>query len=349
MNFKKRISDYGVKTGVLPKGPRNTITDVPGVKVGHSTLSASAVQTGVTAVLPHGGNMFADKVLAAAHVINGFGKSAGLIQIDELGTLETPIVLTNTFAVGAASEALVSYMLEQNADIGRETGTVNPVVFECNDGFLNDIRSFSIRGEHVLEAIVSASPDFEEGAAGAGRGMSCYQLKGGIGSASRVIAFEGCSYTLGVLVLTNYGLMGQLRIEGRLVGPEIFQIAPPPDEDGSVIVIIATDMPLTERQLGRLARRAPVGLTRTGAFISSGSGEIALAFTTANRVKHHEPAPIVNFSVLNENCINLVFQGVTEAVEEAVLNSMVTAEPVTGRDGNSRRSLAEFAGLFASV
>ena len=199
--------------------------------------------------------------VAAAHVINGFGKSAGPSRSTS-SALWKPYC-SNEHFVGVASEALVSYMLEQNADIGRETGTVNPVVFECNDGFLNDIRSFSIRGSTFWRQSSQLRLILKRARRG-GQGMSCYQLKGGIGSASRVIAFEGCSYTLGVLVLTNYGLMGQLRIEGRLVGPEIFQIAPPPDEDGSVIVIIATDMPLTERQLGRLARRAPVGLTRTG-------------------------------------------------------------------------------------
>lgn len=348
-DFKKRISDYGINIGTLPKGARNSITDVVGVLVGHATLSDGPVQTGVTAVLPHGGNMFADKVFAAAHVINGFGKSAGLIQIEELGTIETPIILTNTFGVGPASQALIGYMLENNADIGRESGTVNSVVCECNDGFLNDIRTFSIAGEHVVKAIQSASSDFEEGAVGAGRGMSCYQLKGGIGSASRIITVEGHSFTLGALVLSNYGLIEQLRVGGKLIGPEICEIAPPQDLDGSIIVVIATDMPLTERQLGRVARRASVGITRTGAFISSGSGEIALAFTTANRFRHHETEPVLQIAMINENHMDVAFQGVAEAVEEAVLNSMVRAEPVTGRDGNYRRSLAEFASLFEAL
>ena len=181
MDFRKRITDYGVNTGILPRGPRNAITDVEGVRVGHCTLADGPVQTGVTAVLPHGGNLFREKLLAACHVINGFGKSAGLVQVEEMGTLETPVLLTNTFAVGAASEALVRHMLADNPDIGRETGTVNPVVCECNDGFLNDIRGFAVREEHVLRALASASEDFEEGAVGAGRGMSCHQLKGGIG------------------------------------------------------------------------------------------------------------------------------------------------------------------------
>lgn len=346
MDFSRRISDYGVKIGTLPRGQKNLISDVPGVKVGHATLADGPVQTGITAVIPHGGNLFKEKVLASSYVINGFGKSAGLMQINELGTLETPILLTNTFAVGRASEALISYMMQDNEDIGRDAGTVNPVVCECNDGYLNDIRTFSIEQEHVFEALSSASADFEEGATGAGRGMSCYQLKGGVGSASRIINVEDRQFTLGALVLSNYGLLEQLRVGGKLIGPQIGEIAPPQDDDGSIIAVIATDIPLTERQLGRLARRASVGITRTGAFISSGSGEIGLAFTTANRVFHDETALFANISFLNEDHINLAFQAVAESVEEAVLNSMVRAEPLTGRDGNYRRSLGEFAQFF---
>jgi len=346
MESRKRIADFGVITGTMPRGPRNAITDVKGVRVGHCTLSDGPVQTGVTAILPHGGNLFREKLLAAAHVINGFGKSAGLIQIDEMGTLETPVLLTNTFSVGAASEALVRYMLGDNPDIGRETGTVNPVVFECNDGFLNDIRGFSVREEHVLHALSSASEEFDEGAVGAGRGMSCYQLKGGIGTASRIVQTEGLSFTLGTLVLSNFGQMEDLRVDGRHIGLSIMEIHPPQEEQGSVIVVIATDIPLTERQLGRVARRATVGITRTGAFIGSGSGEIVLAFTTANRFRHDETAPLVPISMFNENSIDLAFRAAAEAVEEAVLNSMVCAEAVTGRDGHSRHSLAEYSGLF---
>lgn len=346
MDFKKRISDYGISIGVLPRGELNSITDVAGVKVGHSTLADGPVQTGVTAVIPHGGSMFSEKVPAASYVINGFGKSAGLIQIDELGSIETPIILTNTFAVGAASQAVIQYMMDDHPNIGKDAGTVNPVVCECNDGFLNDIRALSIDRKHIFEAIAAASTRFDEGSVGAGRGMSCYQLKGGIGSASRMIEVEGLNFTIGALVLSNYGLMDQLRVGGRIIGPEIRAVAPPQDDDGSIIAVIATDIPLTERQLGRLARRASVGITRTGAFVSSGSGEIALAFTTANKIFHDETEPVIKISMFNENNINLAFQGVAEVVEEAVLNSMVTAAPVTGRDGNYRRSLAEFAHLF---
>ena len=348
MTFARRIAEYGIRIGRMPKAPRNTIADVPGVSVGHCTLADGAVQTGVTAVIPATGNLFREKVMAACHVINGFGKSCGIVQIEEMGTLETPILLTNTFGVGATSEALVRSMLGANPDIGRETGTVNPAVFECNDGFLNDIRALSVREEHVLRAIASADPDFEEGAVGAGRGMSCYQLKGGIGSASRIVEYGGASFTLGALVLSNFGQMEDLTVDGRKLGGAIFGIAPPENEQGSIIAVLATDAPLTERQLKRVARRASVGITRTGAFIGNGSGEIALAFTTANRVFHDETSPVRRIGMFNENEINLLFRATVEATEEAVLNSMVCAEAVTGRDGHTRRSLAEFAELFAA-
>ncbi len=347
MRPSRRIEEYGIRIGRMPKGPRNTIADVPGVSVGHCTLADGPVQTGVTAVIPAPGNLFREKVMAACHVINGFGKSCGIVQIEEMGTLETPILLTNTFGVGATSEALVRSMLAANPDIGRETGTVNPAVFECNDGFLNDIRSLPVREEHVLRAIASASPDFEEGAVGAGRGMSCYQLKGGIGSASRIVECGGASFTLGALVLSNFGQMEDLTVDGRKIGASIFGIAPPEDEQGSIIALLATDAPLTERQLKRVVRRASVGITRTGAFIGNGSGEIAVAFTTANRVFHDETSPVRQIGMFNENEINLLFRAAVEATEEAVLNSMVRAEAVTGRDGHTRRSLAEFAELFA--
>ncbi len=348
MTFARRIEEYGIRIGRMPKGPRNTIADVPGVSVGHCTLADGAVQTGVTAVIPATGNLFREKVMAACHVINGFGKSCGIVQIEEMGTLETPILLTNTFGVGATSEALVRSMLGANPDIGRETGTVNPAVFECNDGFLNDIRALPVREEHVLRAIASAGPDFEEGAVGAGRGMSCYQLKGGIGSASRIVEYGGASFTLGALVLSNFGQMEDLTVDGRKLGGAIFGTAPPEDEQGSIIAVLATDAPLTERQLKRVARRASVGITRTGAFIGNGSGEIALAFTTANRVFHDETSLVRRIGMFNENKINLLFRATVEATEEAVLNSMVCAEAVTGRDGHTRRSLAEFAELFAA-
>ena len=346
MKSQKRIADYGVSIGTLPRGPRNAITDVEGVLVGHCTLADGSVQTGVTAILPHRGNLFRDKLLAACHVINGFGKSIGLVQIEEMGTLDTPILLTNTLSTGTASEALVRFMLKDNPDIGRETGTVNPVVCECNDGFLNDIRGLHVGQEHVFKALAEAGEEFEEGAVGAGRGMSCFQLKGGIGSASRIVETEGGSWTMGTLVLSNFGQMEDLTVGGKHIGPSVLKIAPPSDEQGSIIVLLATDLPLTERQLKRVCRRAAVGISRNGGFMGSGSGEIVLAFTTANRFSHDETAPVVPLGMFNENLMNLPFRAAAEATEEAILNSMICAEPVTGRDGNRRDSLRDFAHLF---
>ncbi|NLB83977.1 MAG: P1 family peptidase [Synergistaceae bacterium] len=346
MKSQKRIADYGVSIGTLPSGPRNAITDVEGVFVGHCTLTDGPVQTGVTAVLPHGGNIFRDKLMAGCHVINGFGKSIGLVQIEEMGSLETPILLTNTLSTGMTSEALVRFMLKDNPDIGRETGTVNTVVCECNDGFLNDIRGLHVGQEHVFNALAAAGQEFEEGAVGAGRGMSCFQLKGGVGSASRIVEAEGSCWTVGALVLSNFGQMEDLTVGGKHIGPSILKIAPPSDEQGSIIVLLATDLPLTERQLKRVSRRAAVGISRTGGFMGSGSGEIVLAFTTANRVSHDETAPVVPLGMFNENLMNLPFRAAAEATEEAILNSMICAEPVTGRDGNRRDSLRDFAHLF---
>ena len=207
----------------LEKGFHNLITDVPGVKVGHVTLDEGDIQTGVTAILPHEGNVFKQKVTASTYVMNGFGKSIGLVQIDELGTIETPILLTNTLSVGRVATGLIQYMLEQNQDIGVSAGSVNPVVCECNDGHLNAIRGLNIKEEHAFEAIQQCQTDFEQGAVGAGRGMVCYGLKGGIGSASRVVVLDGVTYTVGMLVLTNFGNLKTLMIDGEKVGIKILE------------------------------------------------------------------------------------------------------------------------------
>lgn len=334
--------EYGnLYFGELPCGRQNTICDVPGVLVGHKTLARGEVQTGVTAVLPHGGNLFREKVPAAVHVINGFGKTAGSIQISELGTLETPILLTNTLSVGTASEALVRYMLRQNPEIGVDTGTVNPLVLECNDGFLNEIRSLSVTGRDVEEALEDASALCEEGAVGAGRGMTCFGLKGGIGSASRVLEFDGVSYTLGVLVLTNFGSLEDFTLCGNRVGEQISMKLASEEDRGSIIVLLGTDLPLSSRQLTRVARRAAVGISRTGGLCGNGSGEIAVAFSTAQHIPHESQAAILRVSLLSEDCLNQVFRAAAFATEEAVISSMVHAETVTGRAGNTRRSLLE--------
>ena len=331
----------GFSFGVMEKGERNLITDVPGVTVGHFTIHEGEVHTGVTALFPHGGDLFHDKCLAAAHVINGFGKSAGLVQVAELGTIETPIVLTNTLSVGTAWDALARYMIERNADIGLTTGTVNPVVFECNDAHLNDIRGFHVRQAHVREALANAGEIFEQGAVGAGAGMSCYSLKGGIGSASRAFTLYGRRYHLGALLLTNFGSLEDLTLGGEPIGKRLMQKlhAQAEPDKGSVIIILATDAPLSSRQLLRAAKRAQSGLARTGTISGNGSGEIALAFTTANRLPHdatNEPLSIVQ---LYEEDMDVVFRAVIECVSEGVVNSMFHAKRTAGRAGHIRESL----------
>lgn len=316
--------ERGWNSGRLEKGERNLISDVPGVTVGHCTLQQGSVQTGVTAILPHPGNCFQSKCAAAVHVINGFGKSAGLMQIRELGTIETPILLTNTLSVGTVSAALTRYMLKDNPDIGVTTGTVNPLVLECNDGRLNDIRGMHVEESHVFAALQSASPDFEEGAVGAGTGMCCYGLKGGIGSSSRLIPIGGNTYTLGTLLLTNFGSLSDLRIDGKPVG-RILSGESQPDR-GSVITIIATDLPLSSRQLGRAARRAQNGLARTGTITGTGSGEVVICFSTANQISHYPSAPISQACYLHEDYIDTVFRAVGESVEESVISSLLHAK-----------------------
>lgn len=334
------------RTGNLKTGNRNLISDVKGVTAGHVTLDEGSAKTGVTAVLPHQGNLFRDKVVAACHVINGFGKSAGTIQIDELGTLEAPIILTSTLSVGDASRGLIEYILAKNPEIGRTEGTINPVVCECNDSFLNDIRAFHVKPCHVSKAICNASEFFAQGDVGAGKGMSCYKLKGGIGSSSRIVELQGKTFTVGSLVLSNFGQMKDLFIGGSKVGEAIYKVAPPMDDEedgkGSIAVILATDAPMSSRQLKRLCKRASVGINRTGSYIENGSGEIAIAFTTANRIDPFSENPCLTINIINEEMIDPFFLAVTESTEEAILNSMIHACPVTGRDGNYRRSLREF-------
>lgn len=404
MNGQKRIRDYGIIIGKdLPAGPRNAITDVAGVHVGHFTLSegtvaegteaegtvsegtvaegtdegtvaeGTEVRTGVTAILPHDKDLFREKVPAAVHVINGFGKSVGLMQVEELGTLETPILLTGTFAVGACSQALIRYTLDRNTEIGVDTGTVNPLVFECNDWWLNDIRGMHLTPEHALSAIADAGDSFHEGSVGAGTGMSCYKLKGGVGSASRVVEIGETQYTLGVLVLTNMGRLRDLLVDGRPVGREIIsrksrapgsgggapigyrrdsptvsrasddkRMNDPDRDQGSIVVVVATDAPLTARQLKRLARRAEPGISRTGNGIAGDSGEIVLAFSTAQTVSHYEQRFVVDCRHLSEPVLDHLFYATADCTEEAILNSMVTAEAVVGRAGHTRETLAEY-------
>ncbi|MEA4953916.1 MAG: P1 family peptidase [Pseudoflavonifractor sp.] len=331
-----RARDYGVTVGELPIGPRNKITDVPGVTVGHCTVDTDEHKTGVTVVLPGPENPFTHKLPAAAFVLNGFGKTAGLVQVEELGTLETPIALTNTLNVGLVHDAVVEYMIGRCEAEGIDLRSVNPVVCECNDGGLNHIQRRAVSREHVFAALTAASSDFDEGDVGAGKGMVCHGLKGGIGSASRRLTLDGRDYTLGALVLANHGRLADLTMNGRRVGLEIEAKKAARESDvGSCIVILATDLPLDSRQLGRVARRASVGLARLGSFIGHGSGEVFLAFSTANAFDPREKAATRTVTAFHENKMDLPFRAAAECTEEAVLNCLFTAHTLTGWDGKT--------------
>lgn len=330
--------DFGIICGIMPTGSKNAITDVPGVRVGHHTLRDGDINTGVTAILPHDGNLYRRKVLAACDVINGFGKSTGLVQIEELGTLETPILLTNTFGVGTCANALIREAIVANPDIGRTTATVNPVVLECNDGPLNDIQAMAVTEEHARLALQASGEEVPQGNVGAGTGMSCFGFKGGIGTSSRQFELNGSTYHLGILALTNFGRAGDLVLpDGRRPSPK----AEAQPEKGSVILVLATDVPMEQRQLKRVTRRCGAGLARLGAFWGHGSGDIAVGFSTAVTFDHDEPGDFVQMSALNENRIDTLFRAATEATQEAVLNSMCAAEAMRGRAGQ-RRSLADW-------
>jgi D-aminopeptidase len=342
MSTARRARDRGLACGMLPAGPRSGIGDVPGVRVGHRTLRRGDIRTGVTAVIPHEGNPYRDKPVAAVHVLNGFGKSAGLVQVEELGAIETPILLTNTLSVGTCCTALVRHAVARNPDIGRETATVNPVVFECNDGYLNDIQALAVTEADAHAALDSATSDFAVGAVGAGCGMSTFGFKGGIGTASRRLDLDGRAFHLGILVLSNFGRPGDLRLpDGRRVAPEVAGTDEPGTEKGSIIIVAATDVPLSERQLQRVIRRAGVGLARLGSYWGHGSGDIALGFSTANRISHDEKAALVTIGILNENRIDLLFEAMADATQEAVLDALVAADPLTGRAGHHRPGLAD--------
>ena len=345
MGIESEWKNRGIRVGKLPCGPLDKISDVPGVTVGHCTLSDGEVQTGVTALLPHPGDIFHDKVMAASHVINGFGKTTGLVQIEELGTVETPILFTNTLSVGTVETALVKYMLNRNPDICETTGSVNPVVCECNDSGLNDIRGLHVTEENVWAALADCRADFAEGAVGAGRGMRCHGLKGGIGSASRVVELDGKPYTIGALVLSNHAVFDDLVVAGTPIQTLLDASIPPHEDKGSIITVLATDIPLSERQLRRLCHRALVGLSRTGSFCGNGSGEIVIAFTTANRVPHDSETAILPLQMLHDDAINPLFRAVAECVEESVLSSLLHAETVTGHHGRTVKSLRELLNL----
>ncbi|KGX53937.1 peptidase S58 family protein [Burkholderia pseudomallei TSV44] len=414
-------ADAAPHVGALPAGPLRSIADVAGVTVGHATLDARGVQTGVSVVRPHAGDVYRDKVPAAAAVINGFGKSVGLVQVDELGVLETPLALTNTFGVGALAQAQIRAAIDANPQIGRAWPSVNPLVFECNDGYLNDLHAFAVTPAHYAQALADARRAFARGAVGAGRGMSCFDLKGGIGSASRVVRAAGEAWTVGALVLANFGRLPMLTIAGVPVGRMIAErdaggapgagggqgadgarddvaaagargargdgphgthgthgthgahgrenagtgggaaggLAPrrgrdagasspgaapdaAPPEQGSIIMLVATDAPLSSRQLKRVALRAAAGLARTGSVYGHGSGDIALAFSTAYTVPH-DAERVSLPALVADAALDPLFAAAADSVEQAIVDALWRATRVTGRDGHTRRALRDAA------
>ena len=324
----------------LATGPDDAITDVPGVTVGHRTLRGEGIFTGVTAILPHQDDLFRLKPRAAVEVINGFGKSAGLMQVAELGTIETPILLTNTFGVAACTEALIRRAISANPAIGRETSTVNPLVFECNDGSINDIQALAVTPADAMAALDAAKPGpVEQGAVGAGSGMTAFGFKAGIGTASRVFSVAGRDFALGTLVLANFGAAGDLVLpDGRRPDPQV----PASPEQGSVIVVIATDLPLGDRRLQRVARRGGAGLARLGAFWGHGSGDVVLCFTTADPVEHDPQTAITSQQRLSDDHIDLAFRAAAETTQEAVLNALCMAPATPARSGRIYPALADW-------
>lgn len=353
---RPRARDLGwIPSALLPTGTLNAITDVPGVLVGHTTLiqgesgplqiGRGPLRTGVTAIRPHGGNMYTERLAAAVHVLNGFGKSTGLDQIRETGYLETPILLTNTLNVWRVADYLLDWMLLQNPGIGINTrGTVNPIVGECHDGLLNDIQGRHVGQDAVWVALESATGGpVVEGNVGGGTGTQAYEFKAGIGTASRVVPSNFGGFTVGVLVQANFGLRQQLVIRGLPVGEWLSRWPednpppnPPEPESGSCMMIIATDAPLDARQLGRLANRAPLGLARTGAVCGPGSGDFVIAFSTARFHYADESTTMRAINQLAEEWYTFehMAQAVVEAIDEAVLNSLAAADTLAGRDGN---------------
>jgi len=341
-----RLRDLSITPGVLPTGPLNAITDVEGVSVGHVTLiEGDSVRTGVTAILPHDGNIFQEKVPAAIYIGNGFGKLMGISQVQELGNIETPIILTNTLSVPTAANAVIDYTLALPGN--EEVRSVNPVVGETNDGYLNDIRGRHVKAADVLEAIRKAKPGpVEEGNVGAGTGTVCFGWKGGIGTASRQLPGNLGAYTVGVLVQTNFG--GVLTVDGRPVGKNSgkFYLSNKLNDpgDGSCMIVVATDAPLDARNLERLAKRAMLGLARTGGIATNGSGDYAIAFSTARelRVPYSPETPFTEGKVLHNDSMSPLFLACVEATEEAILNSLVAAQTMTGYKGRKVEALPHY-------
>jgi D-aminopeptidase len=337
------MREFGIETGIFKPGEINAITDVAGVLVGQITLiKGDTIRTGVTAILPHAGDIYQSKVPGAVYVANGYGKLMGTTQIKELGNIETPIILTNTLSVPTAADAVIEYVLSRKGN--ERVKSVNPVVGETNDGYLNDIRGRHVKKEHVIEAIeTAATGPVAEGCVGAGTGTMCYGYKGGIGTSSRKLPEGIGGYTVGVLVQTNHG--GIFQINGIPVGIKLgrhsFRRYVQDQSEGSCMIVVATDAPLDARNLKRLAKRALLGIPRTGGYYSNGSGDYAIAFSTAEtvRIPTAGSSPTLNQEVLRNNRMSPLFLAAAEAAEEAILNSLFKAERMEGIDNHKAEAL----------
>lgn len=340
---RPRARDVGIVPGVLVPGARNSITDVRGVRVGHCTLvegegrlvpGKGPVRTGVTAIIPADGDVFTDPVKAAYFDLNGCGGLLGALQISEFGLIDTPIMLTNTMSMGTVATATIRHVLESHQDAGIDSDTVIPIVSECDDSYLNDARGLHVRESHALDAIAKASQEVAEGAVGAGTGMCCYDFKGGVGTSSRKVSMLTGDYVLGVLVLANHGNRDELIIDGVPVGRSMKDHNPDRPEHGSIVMVLGTDAPVDSRQLRRLAKRTAMGLALTGSCAHNGSGDIAIAFSTANRHNKSDEGKLHTDSLISDRDIGPLFRATVEATSEAILNCLFRAETMMGRDNN---------------
>lgn len=332
---RKRARELGIAVGVRPTGKLNAITDVAGVRVGHRTLKEGRARTGVTAILPHGGDVWREKVPAAISVLNGNGEMTGSHWIGTQGALEVPIVLTNTMSVGAAMDGVIRWMLKHHPGIGLDEDVVIPTVAECDDSTLNDARALFVSSADVAAAIDSAAEGpVAEGAVGAGTGMMAFDFKAGIGTASRVLTQDEGGWTVGALVNANMGRREDLVVAGVPIGRKLKDLMPKLHQEGSIIAVLATDAPLDHLRLGRLASRAGLGLARTGATSHHGSGDLFLAFSTGNRIPRAPEKKVIGLAVVFDGGLDPLFDAAQEAVEEAILNALTTATTTEGRDGN---------------
>jgi len=342
---RARFRELGFTIGVLPAGPFNAITDVKGVKVGHTTLISGEgrlergkgpVRSGVTAIIQHSHPLWFTRVKAAVDILNGSGEVTGRTFIDEMGEMDSPILLTSSFNVPRVADATLSYMMQKVPGIGVTAGYAHPVVAECSDMMLSDMQGRHVGEREVWEALDGAkSGPVQEGCVGGGTGLTCYQWKSGIGTSSRVVEIEGAEYTVGVLVQANHGSRQQLKVDGVPVGQGIPGMLPTwaVPREGSIVIVVATDAPLSSRQVRRVTKRAALGLARTGSTAKNGSGDMLIGFSTGNLIDRRTPVHTIR--MLNNEYINPLFDSVAEATEEAIINSITTAETLTGRDGNT--------------